>query len=129
MGTGCALGDVQIASDDGQRASVGQKHDDLALARSEPEVAGHGGAVPLNAIRRGGTFGLIARRGTVSCLRFAENAAFGRARCPAFRVPFAAGKLRHSSLGQDEERYDHQAQDGGHGHDVGLHVSAGHQGV
>ena len=91
--------------------------------------AGLGGAVPLNAIRRGGTFGLIARRGTVSCLRFAENAAFGRARCPAFRVPFAAGKLRHSSLGQDEERYDHQAQDGGHGHGGGLHVSAGHQGV
>ena len=40
-----AFRDLQVAGDDGQRASVGQKHDYLAFARCQPEVARDGRAV------------------------------------------------------------------------------------
>ena len=82
-----------------------------------------------DAIRRGGTVGLPVPRSAVFCLRFGEIVVFGCRLFSAFRVSLASGQLCHGSLGQHEERHNHQTQNSGHGHDVGLHVSAGHQGV
>lgn len=82
----------------------------------------------LEAVRgRAGVTVLFAYVVAVLCLPLGGRAAAARASLAALGVPLAPRQLRYGALGQHEERHHDQAQDGRHGHHVGLQVAACHQ--
>ena len=107
---GGTLCNLQVAGDDGQGATVRQKHDDLALARRQAVISRHARAVLLEPPR--------AR---------IDNRDGGCFFDVLFLAACAHGlrQLRHHALGQYHERHHHKAQRGQHGHGGDLHVPAG----